>query len=115
MRSRNRRLHKHPRQEAWRKTSTASGVGGEPHERRPPHRLLIVGVVAQARGGSQSGAVVAHDAGWSSEQPPERRTAGAELRHGVDARAVADGDRERERERRGLGAVQIERGRRGSE
>jgi hypothetical protein len=100
--SRNRRLRKHPRQEAWRKTSTTSRVGGEPHERRPPQRLLIVGAVARARGGSQSGAAAVHDAGWSSEQPPERRTAGAELRHGVDAGAVTDGDRERE-ERIGVG------------
>jgi hypothetical protein len=37
-----------------------------------------------------------HDTGWSSEWPPGRRTVGAEPRHGVVARAVADGDQERE-------------------
>jgi hypothetical protein len=39
---------------------------------------------------------VAHDVGWSSRRPPGRHTAGAELRHRVVVRAVADGDRERE-------------------
>jgi hypothetical protein len=89
-------LREHPGQEAWTKTSVASGVGGEPLERRPPQRLLIVGAVAQARGGSQSRAAAAHGVGWSSERPPGRRTVGAEPRHGVVAGAVADGDRERE-------------------
>jgi hypothetical protein len=89
-------LREHPGQEAWRKTSTTSGVGGEPLERRPPQCLLIIGAVARAWGGSRSGATAAHGARWSSERPPERCTAGAEPRHGVVAGAVADGDRERE-------------------
>jgi hypothetical protein len=81
-------------------------VGEEPLERRPPQRLLVVVEIARARGGSQSGAVAAHGAGWSSERPPGRRTVGAEPRHGVVAGVVTDGDRERER--RGPSAVQIE-------
>jgi hypothetical protein len=79
-------------------------VGGEPLERRPPQRLLIVGAVTRAWGGSWSGAAVANGAGWSSELPLGRCMAGAEPQHGVVVGAVTDGDRGR-----GPGAVQIER------
>jgi hypothetical protein len=88
-------------------------VGGEPLERCPPQRLLLVVAIARAWGGSWSGAVAAHDAGWSSEQPPGRRTTRAEPWHGVIAGAVTNGDRERE-ERTRCSADQA-RERRGSE
>jgi hypothetical protein len=49
------RLREHLGQEAWRKTLVMSGVGGEPLERHPPQHLHIIGAVARAQGGSQSG------------------------------------------------------------